>query len=256
MKEESTSEARPNYVQRKSEWEPNLKLVARSACLCRLTNTLSSGIDQTIVTIEISPKAKEFNVHRELLCQVSPYFRGAFKREFEEAQKLAIHLEDLTPRTFEIFQTWLYSGTLILPGDSTAFAELDNTADLCPECNTACEVPPGDHSEGFVKKTYYGDDILGLYIMADKYDTPLLRLEALITNQHLDERADTFPTWKMVSRAYENLPDNSPFGGYLVDMLRRYWTSDPPMCVCEPQSEREAAKRRSLRTSLLLLRSK
>lgn len=78
--------------------------------------------------------------------------------------------------------------------------------------------------------------------MADKYDTPLLRPESLITSQYLDERAGTFPTWKMVSRAYGNLPDDSPFCGYLVDMFRRYWTSDPQMCVCEPQSEREAAK--------------
>jgi hypothetical protein len=48
-------------------------------------------------------------LHRELLCNHSPYFHKAFKGDFRESDEKEIHLPDVTASTLRLFQSWLYS---------------------------------------------------------------------------------------------------------------------------------------------------
>jgi hypothetical protein len=48
-------------------------------------------------------------LHRELLCNHSPYFHKVFKGDFRESDEKEIHLPDVTASTLRLFQSWLYS---------------------------------------------------------------------------------------------------------------------------------------------------
>ena len=54
---------------------------------------------------------KIFNTHKELLCEVSSYFKAALEGQFQEAETQTIKMVDEDAATFEYFQLWLYSGT-------------------------------------------------------------------------------------------------------------------------------------------------
>lgn len=177
--------------------------------------TRNSGLDQTAVTIKISPEAKEFLIHRELLCKVSPYFQGAFKGEFAEAKDGAITLDNISVRTFEIVQRWLYSGTLVLPSDSDAYLNPEPThpkSKVCVDCR--------EHT-GFHEFIDWSVDLLDIYVLADKYNFPLLRRDTMIHWQHLHEIGKTFPDLVTVSKIYDRPPENSALYAYMVIMHKR-----------------------------------
>ncbi|KAI9706146.1 MAG: hypothetical protein M1812_008255 [Candelaria pacifica] len=69
-------------------------------------------LDQTVVTIKVGPDAEPFNVHKELLCLYSSYFRGALRGCFSEAQKNTVVLPEDTVEVFRSFFCWLYTGQL------------------------------------------------------------------------------------------------------------------------------------------------
>lgn len=60
-----------------------------------------------MVTVKVGSEAEVFNLYRDLICKASPYFQGAFKGKFVEAQDLLITLDDVSVRTFAILQTWM-----------------------------------------------------------------------------------------------------------------------------------------------------
>ena len=182
-------------------------------------------MDQTIVTIEVGlePEAKEFIVHRDLLCKASPYFQSAFKGEFKEAQDRIITLDDVSTRTFGIFQTWLYSGTLVLPEDSEAY--LDPKRDHPKKCSDCGLIDAEDDpAEDWCK------ELLDIFVLADKYNVPLLRREAMITVQHLDEICGSRPSFESACEAFERLPSTSPYCGYVVDMYKHWWSPAENQC--------------------------
>lgn len=60
-------------------------------------------------------QAKEtFTIHKDIICYYSPFFDGAFNREFEEGVSQEVHLRDVQPACFSIFVDWLYSQTVTM----------------------------------------------------------------------------------------------------------------------------------------------
>jgi hypothetical protein len=142
-------------------------------------------------------------------------------------------LDDISVRTFGIFLTWLYSGILELPADSTA--------------HLACKCLDGDNSKA---DTHNDDassecprdlewDLLDLHVLADKYDFVLLRRGTMIVIQHLSTIRDTSPNLEFVCEAYDSLPDNSPLCQWLVDMYKLWWHLDKTSCPCQPPNKCE-----------------
>lgn len=79
---------------------------------------LHRGSFDAIVDIRVGPNTKVFSIHKQLLCEVSPYFEAALKGQFIEAEKQSIEFVEESVTMFEHFQLWLYSGNILAPHES------------------------------------------------------------------------------------------------------------------------------------------
>lgn len=66
----------------------------------------------SMVDILVGPGRKTFNLHRDLLCDRSDYFKASLEGAFLESQTNELHLPDDSPAVFELFVNWLYGGSL------------------------------------------------------------------------------------------------------------------------------------------------
>jgi len=73
-----------------------------------------------MVQILVGPDKKPFTMHKELLCNTAPYFRAAFEGHFIEGKQQLLELPSEDPGTFESFQLWAYTGSILKEGENTA----------------------------------------------------------------------------------------------------------------------------------------
>ena len=78
-----------------------------------LADACFRGSFNDIVHVKVGPEKRLFNIHKELLCDVSDYFAAALKGNFKETQDQVIELEEEDVSLFERFQLWLYSRSLL-----------------------------------------------------------------------------------------------------------------------------------------------
>lgn len=67
---------------------------------------------QEIVYAVIGPEKMKFGLHRDLLCNMSPYFKAALWGDFQEAALGEVALPDFGVAAFERFNEWLYTGKI------------------------------------------------------------------------------------------------------------------------------------------------
>lgn len=80
---------------------------------------LSSESSHKLVKVHVGPKRKLWDLHEDLLCDRSEYFRSAFQGGFKEATEKQIHLKEEDPEAFALFVDWLYGRTLA-PGPNAS----------------------------------------------------------------------------------------------------------------------------------------
>jgi hypothetical protein len=68
---------------------------------------------QQIVYAKAGTEKKSFGVHQELICFHSPYFRAAFKGNFQEATTGEVLLDDVDSEVFGLFVQWLYAQDIV-----------------------------------------------------------------------------------------------------------------------------------------------
>jgi hypothetical protein len=73
-------------------------------------DALTSPTAQIIVGSGAS--VKTFNIHKQLLCDSSTYFRAALNNGFAETRDQKITLDDEEPAILETYLVWLYEGQL------------------------------------------------------------------------------------------------------------------------------------------------
>ncbi|KAJ9643107.1 clathrin associated protein complex medium subunit [Coniosporium tulheliwenetii] len=191
--------------------------------------------DSTIVTINVGPNARPFHIHRAPLCRWSEYFRGAFEGSFREAEEKALTLDDVSVKTFVAFTEWLYMRALIQQPvvlysesegkncgkyeeavwndiENSFSAVIDDLEDL------------GDYMHEWAVTV---DNLLSLYIFADKYDVIELRRDIMDTLIHWGGYAGDAPDVQVVLRAYETLPHESGFCRFLVKIHGTCWNRPP-----------------------------
>ncbi|KAL2421391.1 hypothetical protein ABEF95_007647 [Exophiala dermatitidis] len=62
-----------------------------------------------IVTVFVGPKRKKFFLHRELICQRSPFMEKCLKKgRFDEGYKNELYLPEDDPKAFSIIVDWIY----------------------------------------------------------------------------------------------------------------------------------------------------
>ncbi|KAI4678052.1 uncharacterized protein J4E88_006570 [Alternaria novae-zelandiae] len=66
-------------------------------------------LDTVTVRVGEAESAVNITVYRNLLSDVSPYFRGAFEGSFVEATDRFISLTDVTEHTFRMFLQWVHT---------------------------------------------------------------------------------------------------------------------------------------------------
>ncbi|KAL1797231.1 hypothetical protein ACET3X_003837 [Alternaria dauci] len=64
-----------------------------------------------VVAIAIGPQKQVFQVHKEILCKKSEYFRTAYNGRWKEAEE-GVTLEDVEVGVFKFFVHWLYTQQL------------------------------------------------------------------------------------------------------------------------------------------------
>ena len=136
-------------------------------------------------------------------------------------------------RTYGVFLTWLYTGTLELPDDSTAFLDpVREHPRRCSNCNKILDDVSNDTSSK--QPVPWVWELLDLYVFADKYDFLLLRREVMIQIQYLADLGRSYPSFQFVCEVYDRLPDNSPLCQYVVDMYKLCGNPNIPPCTCQP----------------------
>ena len=104
-----------------------------------------------IVEILVGPEEELFTIHKQLLCDISPYFEAAFEGEFKEAKEQRMRLPEDDVAPFKQFQFWLYSGKPLPPRDLMEHTTL----------------------------TYKWNMLVHSYILGDKFEIPALQNAAI-----------------------------------------------------------------------------
>jgi hypothetical protein len=183
----------------------------------------SSNSDVTLtgtVVIEVGPEHKEYHIHRVLLEYHSEYFLSALSGRWKESDE-SVLLEDVSPRVFNLFVNYLYTGNL--PKDGVEWDQ---------------------ESHRLVQACALGDRLLA----------PQFR--ALANNSYVNNtiRSRDIPFYADVIFAYDNLPATHPLLSFLVDAHCAHWSAsgdEQEDCQHREQLPKEFLVRVMLRYEML-----
>ena len=141
-----------------------------------------------MVYILVGPDKERYIIHRDLICNVAPYFRAVFEGQFAESstQTLELSCEHENRRMFEAFLQWAYSGKVLRDGEDTSVVSWGTLVDL--------------------------------YIFGSMRDIPLLQNCAidLIINKHIADQNRT-PV-AQIRKIWENSGEESHLRRLIIDM--------------------------------------
>ncbi|KAG9593358.1 hypothetical protein KCU77_g6473, partial [Aureobasidium melanogenum] len=143
------------------------------------------------VSLLVGPNKEKYNLHKDLLCFYSGFFRAAFEGSFKEADEGKIELPDVKAEIFEVFQVWLYSHSL---RDADNYKDSSRRPQLLP-CRTLAH----------------------LWVFGDKYQIPLLQndsIDALLAKLEEENQADV----AVVHIAYQSTMQGSPLRRFAIDL--------------------------------------
>lgn len=155
-----------------------------------------------MITINVGKPAQKFNIHRDLLCHYSSYFKGALcNHGFIEGQTGIIELDDEKPQTFQIFNDFLYTGELC---DKK---EVKTNSDDYEDRTSIC-----------LKQTR----IIEVWIFGDKRGIPVLQNKAIdLLHRHILE------SWHFDSsrckHLYINTVEGSKLRQFVVEVMARIY---------------------------------
>ncbi|KIW28642.1 uncharacterized protein PV07_08286 [Cladophialophora immunda] len=126
-----------------------------------------------IVTVHVGPKRKRFHLHRDLICQRSPFMEKCLqKNRFDEGYKNELYLPEDDPKAFSIVVEWIYRGRL--PSFGTFGTSANGSA-------SAASARPGTTGLDMC-------DMSAAYCMADKFGMEELQngiMDCIRTNYRL-----------------------------------------------------------------------
>ncbi|KAF2809518.1 uncharacterized protein BDZ99DRAFT_463299 [Mytilinidion resinicola] len=184
-----------------------------------------------VVNLKVGSEEQVYSVHQDLLAYHSEYFRALFKGSFREAQEKASALPDTDCRTFEIFMDWLYSGQFPWEGSEddnlphVPTSGRDNTREVSEKVEDGDDTK--DDEDGNAERKALDNAregvaqyTLDLFIMADRYNIPRLRHDAL---SHFfiffAQDAQRTLSQSSVTKAFLFLPESSPMRTLICDLF-------------------------------------
>lgn len=61
------------------------------------------------MTVCVGPDCKAIDVHRDLICASSPFFKAALGPGWKESEERVVSLPEDDPSAFDLYVTWLYT---------------------------------------------------------------------------------------------------------------------------------------------------
>lgn len=187
-----------------------------------LTN-LSASYKSTLTTVEVGPKKKVYNVHKDLLIFYSDYFRAALNGSFKEAIEGKISLHGEREDVFDIFNQFVYSRVI---------------------------ADEQDHR-------FTWDLLVATWLFGDKYMVPTLQniiMDAILEKNRLERAVPTV----QISLIWEKTLPSSPLRRFILDQvvymmkaskLRLYeqrWTREALFDLVEAYANKKVTKKYTL----------
>ncbi|KAF1982259.1 hypothetical protein K402DRAFT_457426 [Aulographum hederae CBS 113979] len=152
-----------------------------------------SQTDLTSVTIRIGIDAVPVQVNKDILCHHSNYFDNLFNKGFKETETLDTNLQDVSIATFKTFLDWMHNGELEFPAELPESGYNQTTEDL---------------------KVFAA--LLDVYMLAEKYDIPDLRVSIIKRWQAVQAATLTVENTVLINEIYERLPGPDPLKQIVV----------------------------------------
>jgi hypothetical protein len=207
-----------------TEKAPTIRFVDRLKPIAQamLTNTSDVALGE-VVTISIGRKKRLYQVHMDLICHHSEYFRTAYNGRWRESEE-GVVLTDIEPEMFNIFLHWLYTQKY-----PDSCSELIRIADKCMSGNG-----PEYREENLL--------VMKSCVFGDRFGAPRFKQDAHNLFVDLYQVA---PFYANVNYAFENLSENDELLRFLVDTHCLYWFP-------ELDDEEEKTLQKQLPNSFLL----
>ncbi|KAK0644242.1 BTB/POZ protein, partial [Cercophora newfieldiana] len=119
----------------------------------------------------ITCRGEEFKAHRAIVCPQSPFFDAALSGSFLESNEQKIDLPDDDPAIVKLLFEFFYTGTYQDGTYDEEYEEDEKMEDVHDADNSVPKDVPRDGCKALYTH-------LHLYILADKYDIPALRILA------------------------------------------------------------------------------
>ena len=152
-----------------------------------------------LVEVIVGPQKQVFRLHKEILCNVSSYFRAALKGSFAEGLTQKIELPEDDATVFKLFRVWLHSFS---QGSSPSAPETENEIEFDTQLEPDVIIGP--------------KDLFDLYIFADMRDIPLLQNATVDTIIWISERK-VFFVGDLIPYVYDRTAPKAPLRKLLVD---------------------------------------
>jgi hypothetical protein len=137
----------------------------------------------------VGTKSQRYTIHKDLICQQSPFFSAAFNGSFVESTKQSVTLPDVDARNFEHIILWLYTQRL-------------------------------EYDEFFFKDgkpTYFA--LLDLYALADRLCIEAMRNAIIDRTAELAERTNSVPTPSDTYILYGTIRHSAPIRELVLDLF-------------------------------------
>jgi hypothetical protein len=161
----------------------------------------SRAVRGEVVAITIGPTKAIFNVHKDLICHHSEYFRIAYNGRWKEAED-GVVLEDIEVEVFELFVHWLYAQSFPKVREVKYWQKSDmikaNKATLLLLLQ-ACVFADRFMASGFLKAAH---------------------------NEFINENDRRMPWYEHVIFAYSNFHEESQILKFMVDAQACFWSAE------------------------------
>ncbi|KAJ4289790.1 hypothetical protein N0V90_011120 [Kalmusia sp. IMI 367209] len=145
---------------------------------------LNELLSRSMVDIYVGTENTHWILHEKLICHHSPFFRSIFYAKNSTTSSFGLPDEEDVP--FKAFVGWLYSSSLPVPREESDLTMLYD-----------------------------------LYLMAEKFQIPVLIADVLQVVREWYKYSDTYPGLRRVQYIYANTEDGSPMRHMLVHSVAR-----------------------------------
>lgn len=169
-----------------------------------IVDSLSGGIIQVIVG---SDSLVTLYVHENVICASSDFFKAAMSSDWKESRERSIELRDDEPDAFQIYQHWLYCGTI-----------------------------PTRNGDADMKSNIEYLELAKAYVLGDKlrdgnFKDVIIDAALHKSSSVISDGAYLFPGEDVVRCIYDNTPKSCEARHFLVDFYVEHgnglWLNEP-----------------------------